>query len=193
MSALFPLAAASPVMAAAGALALGAGFGVALERGGLGDPRKLTGQFYFTDFTVLKVMFSAIVTCMVGVVVFGGLGLVDVGRLYVTPTWLLPQAVGGVIFGVGFVMGGYCPGTGCVAAASGRRDGLALIAGLVAGSVLFGGVFDWLRPFFDGTQLEARTLPELFDVPAGLVAAVVAVGAMGVFVLLERFEHRRTA
>lgn len=191
MTALFPLAAGSPAVDAVGALLLGAAFGIALERGGLGDPRKLTGQFYGTDFTVPKVMFTAIITCMVGLVVLSGVGLVDLGRMYVTPTWLLPQLVGGLVFGVGFVMGGYCPGTGCVAAASGRQDGFALLGGLLVGSVVFGALFERLRPFNEATRLNARTIPELTGLPLGWLAAAVTTGAIAVFVLLERFERRR--
>ncbi|HEV7589622.1 MAG TPA: YeeE/YedE thiosulfate transporter family protein, partial [Longimicrobium sp.] len=92
------------------ALVLGVAFGFALERAGLGSARKLAGQFYGRDLTVLKVMFSAIVTAALGVFWLSRLGLLDATRVYVPPTYLLPQAVGGAVFGVGLVAAGLCPG-----------------------------------------------------------------------------------
>ena len=68
------------------ALVVGLTFGTALERAGLGSARKLAGQFYLTDFTVLKVMFSAIVTAMLGLFWLGRLGVLDLTRVYVPGT-----------------------------------------------------------------------------------------------------------
>jgi len=190
VSAPLPLDATGPVAHAASALLLGGAFGVALERAGLGDARKLTGQFYGTDFAVFKVMFTAIVTCMLGLLVLGALGLVNRTRLVVPPTYLLPQAVGGLIFGVGFVLGGYCPGTGCTAAASGRLDALALVAGLLGGTWLFGEAFSRLRGFYEATPMAARTLPELFGLAEGAVVAGVVVLALAGFGVAEHLERR---
>ncbi len=88
------------------AIAIGLAFGWTLERAGLGNARKLAGQFYLTDLTVFKVMFSAIVTAMLGAYWLGRLGILDLGRVYVPETYLLPQLAGGLIFGVGFVIAG---------------------------------------------------------------------------------------
>jgi uncharacterized membrane protein YedE/YeeE len=174
---------------ATAALLLGAAFGVALERGGLGDARKLTGQFYGTDFTVFKVMFTAIVVAMLGLVILGAAGVVDRALVSVTPTWLLPQIVGGLVFGVGFVMGGYCPGTGCTAAASGRLDALALVAGLLLGTLVFGELFPLLRGFYDATPRGPVTLPEFLHLPIGAEAALITAVALGGFVVAERIER----
>ncbi len=190
MSAPLPLDASGPLAHTASALLLGGAFGVALERAGLGDARKLTGQFYGTDFAVFKVMFTAIITCMLGLVALGALGVVDRTRLLVPPTYLLPQAAGGLLFGVGFVWGGYCPGTGCTAAASGRLDALALVAGLLLGTWVFGEAFALLRPFYEATPARSRTLPELFGLAEGaVVAGVVALAILG-FAVAERVERR---
>src|SRR3954465_13343681 len=106
------------------ALLIGVAFGACLEMAGLGNANKLAGQFTLRDFTVLKVMFSAIVTAMLGTFWLGRLGVIALGALYVPDTFVLPQIGGGLVFGVGFVLSGLCPGTACVAAASGRIDGL---------------------------------------------------------------------
>jgi rhodanese-related sulfurtransferase/uncharacterized membrane protein YedE/YeeE len=162
------------------AVAIGIAFGWALERAGLGDARKLVGQFYFTDFTVFKVMFSAIVVAMLGAFWLGRLGVVDLSRVAIPDTYLLPQLAGGVIFGAGFVIAGLCPGTSCVAAASGRADGIAVILGMFAGVLLTGLAFAPLAGFYESTARGALTLPQLLGVPYGVVvAAVVAVAAAG--------------
>src|SRR5687767_8057821 len=104
------------------AMLIGIAFGWVLERSGMGSARKLAGQFYLRDLTVFKVMFTAIVTAMLGVFWLGWLGFVDISRIYVPETFILPQLVGGLIFGAGFAIAGLCPGTSCVSAATGRAD-----------------------------------------------------------------------
>ncbi|HWK90344.1 MAG TPA: YeeE/YedE thiosulfate transporter family protein [Longimicrobium sp.] len=172
------------------ALAVGVAFGWCLERAGLGSARKLAGQFYGRDFTVLKVLFSAIVTAMLGAFWLARLGVLDPARVYVPQTWLLPQAVGGALFGVGMVAGGLCPGTSCVAAAAGRRDGLAVMGGMLAGVLLFAAAFPLLRRLYDSTPAGTLTLPDLLRLPAGTVVAGVVAMALGAFAIAEWFEQR---
>lgn len=88
-------------------LLLGVAFGFILERSGLGDPKKLLGLFYLEDFTMLKVMFAAIAVAAAGVGAFSLLGLLKVQSLAVQPTYLWPQALGGLVLGAGFALGGY--------------------------------------------------------------------------------------
>ena len=175
------------------ALLLGAAFGWFLERGGLGNARKLAGQFYLADFTVFKVMFSAILTAMLGLFWLGRLGVVDVSRVYVPETFLLPQLVGGLVFGAGFVIGGLCPGTSCVAAATGRLDGLALISGMLGGIWLFGEAFPLIQRFYGATGHGTLKLPGLLGVPQGAVVFAVVVIALGAFVAAGRFERGSAA
>ena len=171
----------------------GIAFGVVLERGGLGSSRKLAGQFYGTDFTVFKVMFTAIVTAMIGVWVLSAAGLMDPAQLAVPPTFLLPHLVGGLIFGAGFVLGGLCPGTSCVAAVSGKLDALVLIVGMLAGTLLFGEIFRWIADFYDATPRGRLTLPQLFGLPEGAVVMLVTAMALACFALLGWYERRRSA
>jgi uncharacterized membrane protein YedE/YeeE len=164
------------------ALIVGLGFGVALERSGLGSARKLMGQFLLKDLTVFKVMFSAIVTAMLGAFWLGRFGLVDLSSVYVPETFVLPQLAGGLIFGVGFALGGLCPGTSCVAAASGRGDGVAVVIGILTGVLAAGLAMVWtpFHQFYESTPRGALTLPDVFHVPYGVgVAAVVAVALVG--------------
>ena len=94
------------------ALIIGFFFGFVLERAGFGDSRNLTSIFYFRDMRVLRVMFSALSTAMVGLIFLSWVGLFDYSILLeysLLETYLWPQVVGGILFGLGFVVGGYCP------------------------------------------------------------------------------------
>jgi len=177
-----------------GALAIAAGmgiaFGAALERAGLGSARKLVGQFYGTDLAVFKVMFSAIVVAMLGAFWLARFGVLDLSRVAVPETWLLPQAIGGVVFGAGMAMAGLCPGTSCVAAASGRGDGVVVLLGIFSGVVVTGLAFAPLRELYAATPRGPLTLPAWLGVSYGAVVfTVVAVALVG-FRAAERIEGR---
>jgi uncharacterized membrane protein YedE/YeeE len=163
------------------ALTIGIAFGWCLESAGMGSARKLAAQFYLTDLTVFKVMFSAITTAMLGLFWLGRLGVLDLSRVYVPETFLLPQLVGGLIFGVGFALGGLCPGTSCVAAVTGRLDGAALVLGMWSGVLATGLVFPWLQGFYERTPRGALTLPQLLHLPYGVVLLGVVVIALAGF------------
>lgn len=171
------------------AVLIGIAFGWVLETAGLGSARKLAGQFYLTDLTVLKVMFSAILMAMLGVFWLGRLGVIDVAAVHVPETFILPQLIGGLLFGIGFVVAGLCPGTSCVAAASGRGDGAMVILGLFAG-VLGGGIlFGSLRALF--VSRGALTLPQVLGVPYGVAVCAVVLMALAAFRGAEWIERRR--
>lgn len=170
---------------------IGAAFGCALECAGLGDPPKLAGQFYLRDFTVLKVMLSAMLTAMLGVFWGGRLGMFDAGALYVPDTYLLPQCLGGLVFGLGFVLSGLCPGTSCVALASGRIEGAATMLGLFAGVLLVGLAFPAIAPFYRSTPYGPLTLQRLTGLSFGVMVALVTVVAISVLAWIAKREARR--
>jgi hypothetical protein len=172
------------------AFAVGIGFGFFLERAGFGSALKLTAQFYLTDLAVFKVMFTAIVTAGLGLFYLGWSGLLDLSLVYLGPTYLLPQVVGGLVLGFGFVLGGYCPGTSLVAVATGRLDGFAFVAGVFAGVLAFGEAFPRLAGFYGATDLGPLTLPRLAGVPYGLVLLAVVLLALAGFAGAEALERR---
>jgi uncharacterized protein len=163
------------------AFIIGIAFGFALERAGFGSVRKLTAQFYFTDLAVFKVMFTAIVTAMTGLFYLAWIGVVDLSQVYLTPTYIVPQSVGGLLLGVGFVVGGYCPGTSCVAVSTGKIDAIVFLAGIVAGIFVFGEMFPILESFYNSTPMGTITLPQLLHVPYGVVVLLVILMAVGGF------------
>ena len=109
--------------------AVGFGFGFILEMAGFGDTRKLAAQFYLKDMTVLKVMFTGIVVASLMLALASSFGLLDLHRVWVNPTFLWSEIAGGAIMGVGFVLGGFCPGTSLVAAATLKIDGMLFLVG----------------------------------------------------------------
>lgn len=195
---MFPLSSTVELSSAATlalALALGFGFGFALERAGFGSARKLTAVFYFYDMSVVKVMFTAIVTAMAGLFLLSAAGALDLAELYVEPTNYLGATIGGLIFGAGFVIGGYCPGTSIAACATGRLDGLAFVAGMLGGVYLFAeflpGVDAWAR----ATARDEVTLPSLTGLSMGwfviLFIAILALAAWGMRAAERRFAALR--
>jgi uncharacterized membrane protein YedE/YeeE len=174
-----------------GALAIGIAFGWALERAGLGSARKLMGQFTLEDFTVFKVMFSAIVTAMLGSFWLAWFGWLDLSRVYIPETYLLPQAIGGAIFGAGFAIGGLCPGTSCVAAATGRVDGLVVAGGMFVGVLLAGLAAPVASPLYNATPRGALTLPSVLHLTYGATVFLVVIAALAGFQVASAIERRR--
>jgi len=174
------------------AVLTGFGFGFVLERAGFGSARKLAAQFYLKDMTVLKVMFTAIVTAMLGLTLLRAAGFVDYDALWVNPTFLGAQVAGGLLFGAGFVIGGYCPGTSIVALASGRLDGLVFLLGTGAGILAYAGVYSRIADFAQrgGRRL---LLTDWLHLPYGVVALGVTVLAVLFFVGGEYLERRFNA
>jgi hypothetical protein len=173
-------------------LAIGIAFGWFLERGGLSNARKLAGQFYLRDLTVFKVLFSALLTAMLGAFWLDRAGLLDLTRVYLPETFVLPQAVGGAVFGAGFLIAGLCPGTSCVAAAAGRRDGWAVIGGILLGVSLFNSTFPWVGRFYESTALGAVTFPEMAGLSRGAGVVLVTAVALVGFAVVRRIERART-
>jgi len=172
------------------AFVIGIGFGFFLERGGFGSARKLTSQFYLDDLAVFKVMFTAIVTAMLGVFYLSWLGIMDLSLVDLVTTNLWPQIVGGLVLGFGFVIGGYCPGTSLVAAVTGRVDGMIFILGLLAGIFVFGEAFPFLKGFYESGDFGKLTLPQAFHLPYGLVVFLVVLMALGGFMGTGWVERR---
>jgi hypothetical protein len=179
------------------ALALGVGFGFALERAGFGSARKLMAVFYLYDMAVVKVMFSAVVTALAGLFALSALGLLDLGELYIESTNFTAQIVGGLLFGAGFVIGGYCPGTSMAAIATGRKDGLVFALGMLAGVFAYAEFTPQLDAWYKATAAGDLTLPSVTGIGMGwwvlVFAGALLAGAKGMAALERRFKHLRPA
>jgi len=156
-------------------LGLGVLFGLFLEAGGLGSPRKLTAQLSLRDWTVFKVMFVAIVVAAVGLYLSDLGGLLSSAALKAPTPFYGAMFAGGALLGLGMAVGGYCPGTSVVGLFTGRLDALFFILGMGGGVYLFAyfcGDLQWL--FLAGQGMERETLVSLTGLPAWLILLFLA-------------------
>lgn len=171
------------------ALLTGIGFGFVLERAGFGSALNLVQVFYARDFRVLRVMFTAIVTAMLGLYFLDLTAWMPLGDVGLLPTYVMPQLVGGLLLGAGFIVGGYCPGTSFVAAASGKLDALVFIGGLFGGSMLFALGYGPIEAFHGSTAIGTVLLHEYFHLPSAVIVFGVVLMAVGAFWGTGRIER----
>lgn len=172
------------------ALLTGIAFGMFLEKAGFGNARKLVQQFYLNDMSMFKVLFSAIVTAMVGIYWLSYFGVLDITEIYINGSYLWPQIIGGILFGFGFVMSGLCPGTSCVAVFTGKLDGLAVFAGMFAGLILFGETESLLHRALNSSSMGDISLYELFNMNYGVLTFLITLFALFAFWFAGRIEQR---
>ena len=172
------------------AFLVGIGFGFALEQAGFSSSRKLAGMFYGYDATVLKVFFTAAIVAMIGAEILSSLGLLDMSLVYHNYFYPGPAIVGGFIMGAGFIMGGFCPGTGISAAAIGKLDAFVFLLGGGVGALLFAETYPWIQEFHTGGNRGAVKLSESLGIPDALFILLVAVIAVAMFSFAEKAEKR---
>ena len=162
-------------------LLIGFLFGYVLEISGFNHSPSLASQFYFKDLRVFKVFFTAIVVGMLLLFLSSAVGLLDYNLIWVNPTYLWSGIVGGLIMGVGFILGGFCPGTSLVALATLKIDGIFFVLGGLVGVFTFGETVDFYKYFFNGSYYGRLTLMDVFNLPTGII--VILVTLMAVFML----------
>ncbi len=163
------------------ALAIGFLFGFVLEQAGFSSSRRLVGVFYGYDLTVLRVFFTGAVTAAIGVLLLAAGGLLDLTAIFVNPTWLTPAIFGGVLMGLGFLLGGFCPGTSVCAAAIGKVDAMVFLIGGVLGVFGYAELFPRFAAFADSTSLGPAKVYESLGVTPGLFVLLLTVAAILAF------------
>jgi hypothetical protein len=175
---------------------LGILFGFVLERAGFGSAKKLAAQFYLGDMSVLKVMFTGIITAMLLIYWSVGVGWMDFERLWVNPTYLGSGILGGLLFGVGFLVGGYCPGTALVSMATLKLDGLVFVVGVLLGIGIFGFTIGPLDGFWNHAGAYGTlTLFDWLGVAPSVAVVLAVLMALGMFAggeAVERWIKRRS-
>ena len=173
------------------ALLLGMSFGFVLERAGFGSSRKLAAVFYFTDMTVIKVMFTAVLVAALGLAYARFFGYLGADTIYLLPTVYGAQIVGGLIFGAGFVVGGWCPGTAAAGVASGKLDALIFLAGTALGSILFNELFGLVRPLYTAGQRGVVLVYNSLGLSEGAFLVLLVLGGAVFFGVCELIERAR--
>ncbi len=172
------------------AFIIGIGFGWVLESSGFSSSRKLAGVFYGYDTVVLKVFFTGAITAMVGLLFFSLFGWIDLGLIYINPTYLTSAILGGVIMGLGFIMGGFCPGTSFCAASIGKIDGMVFVVGLFIGVFIFTEGYPAWKDIYMAKFLGYPKLSAALNISDGLFALLVILAAIGMFYIAEWAEKK---
>ncbi|MBP9901174.1 MAG: YeeE/YedE thiosulfate transporter family protein [Verrucomicrobiota bacterium] len=173
------------------AIPMGILFGVLLHRGGVANYNVIVNQFRFKDFTVLKIMFTAII--------FGGIGVLLLkttghAQYHIKPANMLGVSLGAALFGVGMVLYGYCPGTGVAAMATGSIHATVGFAGMLVGGVLYALSFSWVEANIQKVAALGKVrLPDITGVPDwGWFAILAAIAGVMFWLIETRFKPTTT-
>ncbi len=165
------------------ALVIGFGFGMVMESSGFSTARKIVGVFYGYDFTTLRVFFTASITAMVGLLYFNYMGWVDLSMIYFPPTYVNAAILGSVLMGLGFVIGGFCPGTGIVAFGIGKLDGLVFVIGLYLGIFVFSEAYPYVEGIYSQNALGRVKITDTLGIPTGVFVLMFIIVAIIAFTI----------
>jgi uncharacterized membrane protein YedE/YeeE len=165
-------------------------FGYALFHAGFTDSRRIAWAFYFKDVGVPVVMFSAIATGMLGLWGMSLIGVLDISQVYLLPTFLIPMAVGGLIFGFGMAIGGYCPGTAAASLATGKIDALVFIVGFLLGSLVFGDLYPVWGDFYNSDYQGVFRLDQWLGIGLGTTVLLIVLIAVAGTLAMRWVQHR---
>ena len=163
------------------ALVLGVGFGFSLEASGFSSSRKIMGTFFGYDFVVLRVFFTAAITAMTGIIYFDYMGWMDMSMLYINPYYVTSAIVGGIIMGLGFSLGGFCPGTSFTGAVIGKIDAMFFTAGLFIGVFVFSEMYPLFEGIYNSGDLGGAKIYDLLGMRQNVFAFLMIVAAVGMF------------
>ncbi len=190
MGPLIPLNIIDPAWNHVIAILIGIAFGFILESSGFSSSRKLAGVFYGYDFTVLKVFFTAAITAAIGLYYFHYMGWIDASYVYINPTYLGPAIVGGIVMGLGFIMGGYCPGTSYTGVAIGKIDAIAYSIAFFVGVFIFAEFYPLYEQFYNsGSMGGVMVFDTLGLTPAAFIIILIVV-ALGMFVGATQIQNK---
>ena len=190
MAPLVPYEVISPATNMLMAFIIGIGFGWVLESSGFSSSRKLAGVFYGYDTVVLKVFFTGAITAMLGLLFFSLFGWIDLSLVYVNPTYLTSAIVGGVIMGLGFIAGGFCPGTSVCAASIGKIDAMVFMVGIVIGISIFVEGYPAWKSMYMAKFLGYPKISASLGLSDGVLGLLVIIAALIMFAIAEWAEKK---
>jgi len=172
------------------ALLIGTGFGFSLEQAGFSSSRKLVGMFYGYDTTVIKVFFTAALVALVGSQFLSYFGLLNLNQVFVNEFYVSASIVGGIIMGAGFIMGGFCPGTGLSAMSIGKIDAIVYVLGGFTGAFLFAETYPLVQNLANGSYKGPVKIDEALGIPTGLFIFLLIMAAAIMFWIGESAEKK---
>ena len=190
MGPLIPLGFIGPEWNHVLAVLLGIAFGFILESSGFSSTRKLVGVFYGYDFTVLRVFFTAVITAAVGLLYFNYMGWIDLNLIYVNPLFLHATLLGGFIMGLGFIIGGFCPGTSICASGIGKIDAMVFTIGMFLGILIFSEAFPLFEDFYVKSYHGFVTVYESLGISSGLFVFLMIIVAIAMFWITSVIKKR---
>jgi rhodanese-related sulfurtransferase len=172
------------------ALIIGFGFGFILEQAGFSSTKKMVGLFYGYDFTVLRVFFTAGITAMIGILLFNHYEIIDISIIYVNPTFLRSAIIGGLVMGLGFIIGGFCPGTSICAASIGKMDGMLFVVGGILGVFAFSESYPLIKDFYLADNMGALKMNEQLGMSMPVFGFVLTAIAIIAFFFTWKIEKK---
>jgi hypothetical protein len=172
------------------ALLIGIGFGFALEQAGFSSSRKLAGMFYGYDTTVIKVFFTAAIVALIGSQLLSFFGLLNLNQVFVNEFYVTSSIVGGIIMGAGFIMGGFCPGTGLCALSIGKIDAMVFFAGGLTGAFLFAETYPMVEKLANSSYKGPVKINDILGISPGVFIFLLIIAAVVMFAIAEAAEKR---
>lgn len=171
----------------------GIAFGFVIQRAGATNADKMARAHLMIESDIPRFMLLAVVVSAIGLL---GLQASDVGRLLIIPTSLVAIGIAGVLFGIGWGLCGYCPGTTWAAAGEGRMDAIFALLGGLAGTAVFAQVHEMLIPLLHApTNIGQITLADWFGgklIATAVLVVIFAVCIWGIGLLWKRSGHAVT-
>ena len=173
------------------ALVIGIAFGWVLERAGFSTSRKLAGVFYGYDFVVIKVFFTAAFTAALGLLILNYFEILHFEDVWMPKTYVMPTLVGGVIMGLGFVIGGFCPGTSVCAAAIGKIDAWVFMLGILLGIYFYSFTYETLwEDLRNSTNIGRVKLADTMGVSEGMAVFLFILFGLFAFWAVEMIRKK---
>ncbi|ADV46602.1 YeeE/YedE thiosulfate transporter family protein [Nitratifractor salsuginis] len=175
------------------AIVMGFAFGFVLERTGFTRAQHIADTFYFRNLAVPKIMGVTVITATTWFILFAWMGWIDLNALFTPSTYVWPYVVGGIIFGFGMVMSGYCPGTAVAGLGSGKSDALVFLLGLFGGAFIYFLLYPLISGFVSSGNLGVLKLHDLFggnEYTSYILTVALETGIIGFLMLLQTLTNK---
>ena len=175
------------------AVVMGFAFGFVLERTGFTRSLHIAETFYFKNLAVPKIMGVTVITATTWFIIFAWMGWIDLSALYTPATYVWPYFIGGLIFGLGMVMSGYCPGTAVAGLGSGKSDALVFLVGLFLGAFIYFLLYPLISGLVNSSNYGVLRLHDLFggnEYTSYILTVILESGIIGFLVILQKLTQK---